>query len=165
LLNQIPFKLYNDQDDINLYSCEVIINNSEQEIKKPYNKYNIEDNVQGSDNQQNHSLNYTIPPVLEKKEIKSIRLENNILSIRYNEHNLEIPIDILDYDRISKCVKFECQKYSINNEIQNMESFISDIWNLILTSFDFNKLPNLLNHGISDLFDTPIKMRLKEYES
>jgi len=49
LLNQIPFKLYNDQDDINLYSCEVIINNSEQEIKKPYNKYNIEDNVQGSD--------------------------------------------------------------------------------------------------------------------
>ncbi len=162
MLNQISFILYNYEDDINLYSCEVIINDSEQVIRKSSDKYNSEPNVRGLDNQQNHSLNYIIPPLLEKKAIKNIRLENKILSIRYNEHNLEIPIDQLDYDRISKCVKFECGEYSIDNEIKDMESFSSDVWNLIFTLKDFNKVIELLKGGISELFDTKIKV--KEYE-
>ena len=50
--------------------------------------------------------------------------------------------------KIITCLKFECGKYSIDDQTPEcIESFISNNWNLILKLSDVDTVTNLLNGG------------------
>ena len=170
MLNQIPFTIYNDEDDINLYSCEVILNDSEQVIGQFSNNYNSEINIQGSDEQQIYSYNYIIPSTFEKIGVKSIKIEKGLLLVGYKEHVFEGNID-LNYDPAKILeLNFECKKCNNFHTIEekslaDIDPIISYYWDLILTLIGFNKVTNLINGDTSQLLSITNNKRRKEHES
>ena len=151
------FTIYNDILDI------------KQELGNHSNEFNISENSENRfnnilpRNNQNFAFNLPIPPFLKKIGVQRIRLENRLLLVYYNGHNLEIRIDQGNSHKGIHNLNFEFKGLSITDKtIDCIESFISDNWNLILSIIDSNKVINLLVGGITELFDTKIKV--KEHE-
>lgn len=162
--------IYNDILDITFYSknlnkiisndLKLIFGNSSDEYKNSENSFA---NTEGRDN-QNLSFNFTIPLFLKSLGVKSIRLENRLLLVNYNGNNLEISIEQDNFLKGISYLNFEFNGYSIDYDtLECIESFISDNWNSILQLIDSYKVTNLLDGGISKLFDT--KIMVKEHES
>ncbi len=115
-------------------------------------------------NIQKPTFDFPIPPFLKNIGVESIRLQNRVLLVDYNGHNLEIRIDQGNSHKGIKYLNFEFKGLPITDKtIDCIESFISDNWNLILSIIDSKKVINLLEGGITDFFGT--KKMVKEYES
>lgn len=164
------FTIYNTDLYIKFYSESLnyrILNELQRPFKHSIDYYEKENKF---DNQEIDNpiiaFSFDIPETLKKLGLVNVVLKNRLLSINYKEDKLEIIIDLLDYEKTCDNLKFECSKYSVDEEVQNfLESLIYDDrnWNFIFSLIDSNKVIELLEGGISELFDT--KRMVKEHES
>ena len=76
---------------------------------------------------------------IKQLDISIIRIKKNCIIIRYRESELKLYIYPSEYDKTIRNLKFECSKYSIDQEIEEyLILLINGYWNLIRDFIDNN---------------------------
>lgn len=88
----------------------------------------------------NHFL---LSTYLKQLGISIIKFEGKSIIIKYLEYELKLYIYSDDYDRTIRNLKFECARYSVDENIEKyLILFIDENWNLIIDFIDNTKTNN-----------------------
>ena len=109
----------------------------------------IETNAKKSDvySIKNSLLNHLLLlTYLKQLDIAIIRFEENCIIIKYLQFELKLYIYPYDYDLTIRNLKFECSKYSVNEELEEyLILFLDENWDLIIDFIHNNKTNNYFN--------------------